>query len=102
MARKPISAGLHYEFARRETMKRSRQEIFSQILKICLDGANKTKIVYQANLNFRTVNSYLEILIRNQHLIETGQGELVLYKTTRKGEDLLECIDKVNDTLFQK
>lgn len=66
-------------------MKRSRQEIFSQILKICLDGANKTKIVYQANLNFRTVNSYLEILIKNQHLIETGQGELVLYKTTRKG-----------------
>lgn len=83
-------------------MKRSRQEIFSQILKICLEGANKTKIVYQANLNFRTVNSYLEILIKNQHLEETGQGEQVFYKTTRKGESLLECIDKVNETLFQK
>jgi predicted transcriptional regulator len=83
-------------------MKRSREEIFSQILKICLDGANKTKIVYQANLNFRTANSYLDILIKNQHLIETIQGEQILYKTTIKGENLLECINKINDTLFQK
>jgi predicted transcriptional regulator len=83
-------------------MKRSREEIFSQILKICLDGANKTKIVYQANLNFRTANSYLDILIKNQHLIETIQGEQILYKTTTKGENLLECINKINDTLFQK
>jgi predicted transcriptional regulator len=83
-------------------MKRSREEIFSQILKICLDGSNKTKIVYQANLNFRTANSYLDILIKNQHLIETIQGEQILYKTTTKGENLLECINKINDTLFQK
>jgi predicted transcriptional regulator len=83
-------------------MKRSREEISSQILKICLDGANKTKIVYQANLNFRTANSYLDILIKNQHLIETIQGEQILYKTTTKGENLLEWINKINDTLFQK
>lgn len=83
-------------------MKRSRQEIFSQILNICLTGANKTRIVYQANLNFRTVNPYLDILIKNQHLIETGQGTQVLYKTTPKGTDLLESINKINDTLFQK
>jgi len=83
-------------------MKRNREEISSQILKICLDGANKTKIVYQANLNFRTANSYLDILIKNQHLIETIQGEQILYKTTTKGENLLECINKINDTLFQK
>jgi len=83
-------------------MKRSREEISSQILKICLDGANKTKIVYQANLNFRTANSYLDILIKNQHLIETIQGEQILYKTTTKGENLLEYINKINDTLFQK
>ncbi len=83
-------------------MKRSRQEIFSQILNICMSGANKTRIVYQANLNFRTVNPYLEILIKNQHLIETGQGEQILYKTTQKGENLLESINKVNNTLFQR
>lgn len=83
-------------------MKRSRQEILSQILDICLTGANKTRIVYQANLNFRTVNPYLDILIKNQHLIETGQGAQILYKTTPKGTDLLENINKINDALFQK
>ncbi len=83
-------------------MKRSRQEIFSQILTICMNGANKTRIVYQANLNFRTVNPYLDILLKNQNLIETGQGEQVLYQTTQKGINLLESITKVNDTLFQK
>jgi predicted transcriptional regulator len=84
------------------TMKRSRQEIFSQILDICMNGANKTRIVYQANLNFRTVNPYLDILIKNQHLIETGQGDQILYQTTQKGMDLLESINKVNSTLFPK
>ena len=84
------------------TMKRSRQEIFSQILNICMNGANKTRIVYQANLNFRTVNPYLDILIKNQHLMEVGQGEQVLYQTTQKGINLLESINKVNNTLFHK
>ena len=84
------------------TMKRSRQEIFSQILDICINGANKTRIVYQANLNFRTVNPYLDILVKNQHLIETGQGDQILYQTTQKGMDLLESINKVNSTLFPK
>ena len=83
-------------------MKRSKQEIFSQILEICMNGANKTRIVYLANLNFRTVNPYLDILIKNQHLIETGQGEQILYQTTQKGMDLLESINKVNSTLFPK
>ncbi|MDD1736625.1 MAG: winged helix-turn-helix domain-containing protein, partial [Methanothrix sp.] len=46
-------------------MKRSRHEILSKILKICLNGASKTRIVYQANLNFRTVNPYLQTLIKN-------------------------------------
>ena len=40
-------------------MKRSRDLIISQILFICAKGANKTRIVYQANLNFRTVDPYL-------------------------------------------
>lgn len=79
-------------------MKRSKQEIIAQILDVCLERASKTKIVYQANLNFRTVNPYLDILIKN-NLIEVGNGEQKLYKTTQKGGDLLERIKKVNETL---
>ena len=39
-------------------MKRSRDTIISHILDICANGASKTRIVYQANLNFRTALPY--------------------------------------------
>jgi predicted transcriptional regulator len=79
-------------------MKRSKQEIIAQILEVCLESASKTRIVYQVNLNFRTVNPYLEILMKNK-LIEVGKGEQTLYNTTQKGADLLETIKKVNESL---
>lgn len=82
-------------------MKRSKQEIIAQILEICLERASKTKIVYQANLNFRTINPYLDILIKNS-LIELGKGEQKLYETTQKGRDLLEMIKRVNETLSKE
>jgi len=79
-------------------MKRSREEIFAQILNVCKNGASKTKVVYQANLNFRTVNPYLKTLI-GSNLIEVREGKKVLYETTQKGENLLEAIGRVNDEL---
>jgi predicted transcriptional regulator len=77
-------------------MKRNKQEIFSEILEICRNGANKTRIVYQANLNFRTVNPYLKILIE-RHLINIDQGE---YQTTQDGMNLLESINRVTEKLY--
>lgn len=79
-----------------ETMKRSKYQIISEILEICISGANKTKVVYQANLNFRTVNPYLEELIRN-HLIDLEQHE---YITTSDGISLLENINYINKQLY--
>ena len=80
-------------------MKRSRQEIISQILEICMNGASKTKIVYQANLNFRTVNPYLELLIKND-LIRVNEERVILYETTPKGLRLLEDIKQIHDKLL--
>jgi predicted transcriptional regulator len=79
-------------------MKRSRGEIVAQILDVCKAGANKTRIVYLANLNFNTVNPYLETLIEND-LLEVRPGEHVLYETTQKGSNLLETIGQVNREL---
>lgn len=81
-------------------MKRSKHEIFSKILEICLNGASKTKIVYQANLNFRTVNPYLDVLIKN-NLLEARKENHILYKTTSEGASIQETISKVNDMLLQ-
>lgn len=80
-------------------MKRSREDIFAQILNICKKGASKTRVVYQVNLNFRTVNPYLETLIGSK-LIEVRPGKNVLYETTQKGANLLEAINRVNEDLI--
>ncbi len=81
-------------------MKRSRQEIIAKVLDICTNGAIKTKIVYQANLNFRTVNTYIDLL-NKKGLIEVYQGPSVVYETTAKGMDLMESIKQVNSELSE-
>ena len=62
-------------------MKRSRDVIISQILDICIKGASKTRIVYQANLNFRTINPYLDLLTKNG-LINVKKEQNLIYETT--------------------
>jgi predicted transcriptional regulator len=83
-------------------MKRSREMIISQILDVCANGAHKTKIVYQANLNFRTISPYLDLLIRNGLLDSEGdpdEGRLVTYRTTTKGRNLLNDLREIHDEL---
>ncbi len=81
-------------------MKRSRHMIISQILDICINGASKTRIVYQANLNFRTVNPYIDLLIKND-LIKMKQGQTILYETTDRGIDLLENFKQIHSELSE-
>ncbi|NPV62889.1 MAG: DNA-binding protein [Methanotrichaceae archaeon] len=79
-------------------MKRSRHMIISEILNICSNGASKTKIVYQANLNFRTVNPYIDLLMKND-LITVKQGSTLIYETTDRGLVLLENFKQINNEL---
>jgi predicted transcriptional regulator len=65
--------------------KRSRDVIISKILDICTEGAHKTKIVYQANLNFRTVNPYIDLLTKNGLIDAKTDSKIVGYETTAKG-----------------
>jgi predicted transcriptional regulator len=70
--------------------KRSRDQIKAQILAVCQEeGANKTRIVYQVGLNFKTVNGYLDLLLEKS-LLEAIPGAYIMYKTTEKGEGALE------------
>ncbi len=81
-------------------MKRSRHKIISQILDICVTGASKTRIVYQANLNFRTVNPYIDLLMKND-LLKVKQGQTVLYETTERGINLLESFKQIHSELSE-
>jgi len=39
-------------------MKRSKEAIITKVLEVCIYGASKTAVVYQANPNFHTVIIY--------------------------------------------
>jgi predicted transcriptional regulator len=72
--------------------------IISQILDICINGASKTRIVYQANLNFRTINPYIELLTKSG-LINVKNEQIIIYKTTPKGLNLLDNFKQIQSEL---
>ena len=73
-------------------LRRSRDLIIAQILALCQgDGASKTRIVYQVNLNFKTVNVHLDLLLK-KGLLEAIPSEPIMYKTTPKGEKALKSL----------
>lgn len=69
-------------------VRRSRDKIISEILSVCAEGENITRIVYRANTNFTTIRSYLNILIKNG-LIESLPRKPKIYKTTPTGLEMM-------------
>lgn len=78
--------------------KRSREAIISKMLEVCRTGASKTRIVYQANLNFKTIDPYVEFLIMKGFL-RVKSGQVPLYETTQKGIDLQDSLKQVQSEL---
>ncbi|MGA9100107.1 MAG: winged helix-turn-helix domain-containing protein [Methanotrichaceae archaeon] len=72
-------------------MKRSKGEIIGNVLEVCLIGASKTRVVYGSDLNFRTVNPYLDSLMSGGFITATERTPTE-YKTTDKGKELLAAI----------
>ena len=75
-------------------MKRSKEAIITKVLEICIDGASKTAIVYQANLNFHTVATYINLLI-GKGLLEEVDSRPITYKTTSNGIKLMEELESI-------
>jgi len=76
-------------------VRRSRVEVIVDILTEALEGANKTRIMYRANLNFVRFNCYLSELVENGLLVvEDGGGGRVVYRVTERGKTLLETLRK--------
>jgi predicted transcriptional regulator len=81
------------------TRKRTNDLIASQILKVCVNGASKTRIVYQANLNSLSAKPYLDKLINNGFMEVVPDGSRVVYKTTMKGLELNEKFKEFNSEI---
>ena len=62
--------------------RRNELDIQADLLDIASGGAKKTRLVYQANLNFRMIRTYLKLLT-DRGFIEERNG---IYYTTVKGE----------------
>jgi predicted transcriptional regulator len=85
-------------------LKRSRYVIISQILEICIGGASKTQIVYRANLNFKTVNPCIDLLINNGMLSVKPEQDREYnreYKTTEKGLEFYGRLRDINNGLLE-
>ena len=81
--------------------RRSRIEVICDILSEALGGANKTRLMYNCNLNFLRFNRYLQELLDN-NLVEclgSNPDGVVLYKTSDRGRELLKVLRKANDFL---
>jgi predicted transcriptional regulator len=75
-------------------MKRSREAIITKVLEICIGGATKTSIVYQANLNFHTVLTYINLLIEKQ-MLEEIDSRPITYRTTSNGVKLMDELKSI-------
>ena len=71
--------------------RRSRTDIAVAILKIANNGAKKTHIVYEVNLNFNIAKKYLDLL-GEKELIRHENG---LFITTDKGKIFQEMATKI-------
>ncbi len=75
--------------------RRSRTEVIIDILTEARHGANKTRIMYRANLNFLRCNRYLSEMLENGLLREENhENGPVTYVVTESGEALLKTLQK--------
>ncbi len=70
-------------------VRRSKDQIVIEILGLCANGENITKIVYQTNTNFTIVRTYLVLLMKNE-LLDCQETSPRLYKTTAKGIEMMD------------
>ncbi len=67
---------------------RSRVEIIADILRVTLDGALKTHIMYKCNLSYKLLQQYLAETIEAGLI--SSEGSKKQFITTKKGEEFLQ------------
>ena len=81
--------------------RRSRIEVIKDILTEASSGANKTRIIYRANLNFVRFNKYFSELVKKGLIVGVNNpGGGVVYQTTEKGKALLEVLRKAEQFIL--
>lgn len=83
--------------------KRNDMDICHDVLKVTMEGAKKTQVVYQANLNFNIVKKYLDALIRAGYV--EYRENVKLYFTTSQGswfvDQYSDVVQPIKDVFAQ-
>lgn len=78
--------------------RRSEFEIINKLLNISKSGAKKTELLYQANLSYTQLTSYLSFLIDKEIIesikVENNGNNGFLYQLTDKGAEFLKDLNK--------
>lgn len=81
--------------------RRSRTEVIVDILSEAMRGANKTRIMYRANLNFVRFERYFgELLAKGLVVVVDNLGVEsggVVYQTTERGRALLDMLRQAGE-----
>jgi predicted transcriptional regulator len=80
------------------TGRRCKEEIIAQILSICLEDTNKTKIADATCMNFQSMNEYLDLLTKSG-LLEEHIGIQRIYRTTKKGIGILDHLKTIHEQI---
>jgi predicted transcriptional regulator len=75
--------------------RRSDIDISADILKVAMNGAKKSHIVYRANLNFDVLKRYLKRL-NAAGLINFPSFNGRIFKTTSKGKEYINQYENLN------
>ena len=80
--------------------RRSRLEVVADILTEALNGANKTRIMYRANLNFLSFDKHVsELLDKGLIVRENSPDGRVVYRTTDRGKRFLKVISSAEEII---
>ncbi len=71
-------------------------EISADILKVTVNGALKSHIVYKANINFQLGKKYLDRLTNSGLIVDSVNGSRV-YFTTDKGREYIKQFEDLKE-----
>ena len=78
---------------------RGRMDIIAHILKSAVGGVRKTSIMYQCNLSFKQLETYLGFLLTKNLLKAFTRRESApskFFETTDRGKDFLRAYQNLN------
>ncbi len=78
--------------------RRTRMDVYADILKAVGEKSRKTHIVYKANLNFKRCKKYLTTL-RENGLVEVRSHSPLAWTITEKGKNFLKKYNSIRDLI---